>query len=622
MTASSRVAAAAGQSPARLSNWASWTRASISPAGSSPSRRRRDGAARQAPAAGQSWASAFRPARNSRSSARRPGRRAARARAAASSTRAQRDVGPVEVRGTRPPGAGRPRRPRRRGRARRRRRGRRRATRRRAPARPSRARRRPTGPRHRPGASGRRGRRPARAHGRGAAAASSDRPRSRSALASSRRASASWSRSTAVESKGRAFASASSRLAGPLAAELDVADQEPVVALEPPVLAAGVERDRGRPGLDRGVEVAEPLVAAADRPQGVGLVTEVAQRGPRGPLGLVERQGGRELALLESRSASAAWPRASASIRARSRSAGAARAAWPERRRRQPRATEDRSRGPAAAQAIRLIGDIRWPSDVRSGPAQIGASEGRRGRPRARAASAAAPAASRVPEAVDQDHEGRDQDRADEERVEQDAQAQREAQLAEGRQAAGEHRAERAGHDQAARADDPAGVGHGQPGPLDHAVLLLLLDHPRHQEDVVVLADGHQDHEQEEADLPVEPDPGLGPVVQRLEDQLGHARARRGSRAPPSRSGRGRCPGRRSRTTRISVDAQRHQHVHPPLVARSSPSCRSSTDRRRARSARTRVGAGERLARAAVAFDGRRDRLERARGSRRRTGRS
>ena len=55
------------------------------------------------------------------------------------------------------------------------------------------------------------------------------------------------------------------------------------------------------------------------------------------------------------------------------------------------------------------------------------------------------------------------------------------------------------------------------------AVLPLLLDHPGHQEDVVVLAHGHQDHEQEEADLPVEPDPGLGPVVQRLEDQLGHA---------------------------------------------------------------------------------------------------
>ena len=52
------------------------------------------------------------------------------------------------------------------------------------------------------------------------------------------------------------------------------------------------------------------------------------------------------------------------------------------------------------------------------------------------------------------------------------------------------------------------------------AVLPLLLDHPGHQEDVVVLAHGHQDHEQEEADLPVEPDPGFGPVVQ-AEDQLG-----------------------------------------------------------------------------------------------------
>src|SRR5207248_1375853 len=51
--------------------------------------------------------------------------------------------------------------------------------------------------------------------------------------------------------------------------------------------------------LDRGLETAEPLVTAADRPEGIRLVPEVPQRGPRGPLSLVERQGGREVALLE-----------------------------------------------------------------------------------------------------------------------------------------------------------------------------------------------------------------------------------------------------------------------------------------------------------------------------------
>ena len=69
----------------------------------------------------------------------------------------------------------------------------------------------------------------------------------------------------------------------------------------------------------------------------------------------------------------------------------------------------------------------------------------------------------------------------------------------------------------------PAGVGHGQAGPLGDAVLLFLLDHPGHEQDVVVLAHGHQDHEQEEADRPVEAAPGLGAVVERPEDQLGDA---------------------------------------------------------------------------------------------------
>ena len=129
-------------------------------------------------------------------------------------------------------------------------------------------------------------------------------------------------------------------------------------------------------------------------------------------------------------------------------------------------------------------------------------------------------AAARL-DSLDQDHERGDQDRPDQERVEQDAEAESEAQLAQRGQAAGEHRAERPGHDQAARADDAAGVGHGPPRALDRAVHSLFLDHPGHQEDVVVLADGDQDHEQEEADRPVEAAPGLGPAVQRVEDQVG-----------------------------------------------------------------------------------------------------
>ena len=48
----------------------------------------------------------------------------------------------------------------------------------------------------------------------------------------------------------------------------DLADQEPVVASQSPVLAPRASmRDRGRPGRDRGLESAQPLVAAADRPQ-------------------------------------------------------------------------------------------------------------------------------------------------------------------------------------------------------------------------------------------------------------------------------------------------------------------------------------------------------------------
>ena len=120
-----------------------------------------------------------------------------------------------------------------------------------------------------------------------------------SAWASSNRASASCSRSPAVLEQGDGLRQGIERLAGSLAAELDRADQEPVVAFEPPVLAPGVEGDGRRPGLDRGVEVAEPLLATADRTRGVGFVAKIAECGPRGPLGPVKRQGGREFALLD-----------------------------------------------------------------------------------------------------------------------------------------------------------------------------------------------------------------------------------------------------------------------------------------------------------------------------------
>ncbi len=104
--------------------------------------------------------------------------------------------------------------------------------------------------------------------------------------------------------------------------------------------------------------------------------------------------------------------------------------------------------------------------------------------------------------------------------------SQGEAQLAQRGQVAGEHRAEGPGHDQAAGADDPAGVGHGPARALDHAVLSLLFDDPGHEEDVVILADGDQDHEEEEAHGPVESAPGLWTAMQRVEDQVGQAQRR------------------------------------------------------------------------------------------------
>ena len=54
------------------------------------------------------------------------------------------------------------------------------------------------------------------------------------------------------------------------------------------------------------------------------------------------------------------------------------------------------------------------------------------------------------------------------------------------------------GHDQTARADDAAGMSDGPARSLDRAVRSLFFDDPGHQQDVVVLADGDQDHEQEE----------------------------------------------------------------------------------------------------------------------------
>ena len=88
-------------------------------------------------------------------------------------------------------------------------------------------------------------------------------------------------------------------LARALATQLQVPDQEPVVAFKAAVLAAGVDRDRRRPGRDRGVVLAESFVAAADRPQRIRLITKVTQGGPRRSLGPVKRECGRIFARLE-----------------------------------------------------------------------------------------------------------------------------------------------------------------------------------------------------------------------------------------------------------------------------------------------------------------------------------
>ena len=50
---------------------------------------------------------------------------------------------------------------------------------------------------------------------------------------------------------------------------------------------------------------------------------------------------------------------------------------------------------------------------------------------------------------------------------------------------------------------------------------LLFLDHAGHEQDVVILAHGHQDHEQEETHCPVEAAPGFRAVMERAEDQFG-----------------------------------------------------------------------------------------------------
>jgi hypothetical protein len=72
------------------------------------------------------------------------------------------------------------------------------------------------------------------------------------------------------------------RLLQPTPAQLGVADQEDVVALEVSVVALRVDSLRGVLGLDRGVEVPEPVVAAADCPRRIGFVAAAAQGRARG----------------------------------------------------------------------------------------------------------------------------------------------------------------------------------------------------------------------------------------------------------------------------------------------------------------------------------------------------
>ena len=114
---------------------------------------------------------------------------------------------------------------------------------------------------------------------------------------------------------------------------------------------------------------------------------------------------------------------------------------------------------------------------------------------------------------------GGHEQRANDERVQQHAERQREAQLHHRTQRATGHRDERAGHDDAATGDDTAGLEECLAQPGQRSAAALLLEYASDEVDVVVLADGDEDHEQEHGHFPVESleSVGIGPA----EEQYG-----------------------------------------------------------------------------------------------------
>ena len=100
----------------------------------------------------------------------------------------------------------------------------------------------------------------------------------------------------------------------------------------------------------------------------------------------------------------------------------------------------------------------------------------------------------------DVDHQRGNQQRADHERVEQDTEGHDERDLHQEGQRDHHQRRERRGEHHTGRGDHSARRGQPAQHPLPGAVRERLLTHPGHQEDVVVDAEGHQEHESVQRD--------------------------------------------------------------------------------------------------------------------------
>lgn len=102
---------------------------------------------------------------------------------------------------------------------------------------------------------------------------------------------------------------------------------------------------------------------------------------------------------------------------------------------------------------------------------------------------------------ADVQEQGRHEDRADDERVEQYAQGDREADLGEGDHGERAEGGEGSGEDQARRGDDCAGGGQARHHARAGALAAGLLADAGGQEDVVVDAQSDQEHEDEQREV-------------------------------------------------------------------------------------------------------------------------